>query len=144
MDGQPVWLASISRRRANGRQVYVPEWSASQRRDAERRLYDLVAGIGDPGRDRMFRMNITLCLHRAATDGEVAAAPPWFLTARGRGLAGPPVEIISETVQGALSTRPCANPTRQQLGDKSPHAWMPIQCGQCPSCLARLALMATR
>jgi hypothetical protein len=42
MNGQPVWLASISRERSSGSRLYVPEWSASQRRDADARLWRLI------------------------------------------------------------------------------------------------------
>jgi hypothetical protein len=136
MDGQPVWLASISRRRPNDRIVYVPDWSPSQRREAERLLRRVVDGIGDPSRERLFRMNITLCLHRAATDAEVAAQPAWFLQARGCGLAGGPVEVLSETVPGAASTKPCLAPQREWI-DRHPHAWIPIGCGLCEPCRAR-------
>jgi hypothetical protein len=137
MDGQPVWLASISRRRPNGRVLYVPEWSPSQRRDAEARLRRLLVGAGDESRERLFRMNVTLCLHRAASDAEVAAAPSWFLSARGCGLAGGPVEILGETVRGAASTKPCERPNRMQLERGNPHAWIPIDCGECRPCRAR-------
>lgn len=137
MNGQPVWLASLSRRRPNGRVLYVPEWSGSQRRDAERRLFDLLAGAGDSTQQRLFRMNVTLCLHRAATAEEVASAPSWFLTARGCGLAGGPVEVLSETVPGAASTKPCVAPRRERLDPVNPHAWLPVDCGRCDSCRAR-------
>jgi hypothetical protein len=137
MNGQPVWLASISRRRDNGRVLYVPEWSDSQRRAAEWTLRRTLRGVGNPDRERLFRMNVTLCLHRAATDAEVAAAPAWFLTARGCGLAGGPVEVLSETERGSASTRPCTTPGRHILEPTNPHAWVPIDCGLCEPCRAR-------
>jgi len=136
MDGQPVWLASISRRRPNSQVVYVPDWSPSQRREAERLLALVLRDAGDVSRERLFRMNVTLCLHRAATDDEVATAPSWFMTAPGCGLAGGPVEIIRETVPGGPSTRPCESPSLQRL-DRSPHGWIPIGCGLCAPCVAR-------
>lgn len=139
MNGQPVWLASISRRRNNGRFHYVPEWSAAQRREGERRLRALLDGVGDPTQERLFRMNITLCLHRAATADDIARAPAWFLTAPGRGLAGGPVEILSETVPGAASTKPCIAPGKQPLEYPHPHAWIPVDCGRCEPCRARAA-----
>lgn len=140
MKGQPVWLASISRRRDNGRVLYVPEWSASQRRDAERVLRRVVRGVGNPDRERLFRMNVTLCLHRAATDAEVRAAPPWFLTASGCGLAGGPVEILTETEIGSASTRPCEHPRRRILEPGAVHGWLPVDCGLCEPCRARAGL----
>jgi len=117
--------------------VYVPEWSPSQRRDAERLLRRLLDGVGDTTRERLFRMNVTLCLHRAATDAEVTAQPPWFLQAPGYGLAGGPVEVLSETVPGSPSTRPCIAPSRHVLEAGNPHAWIPVDCGQCEPCHAR-------
>lgn len=137
MDGQPVWLASISRMKPNGRTVYVPQWSAERRREAERLLRNVVVGVGDPTRERLFRMNVTLCLHRAATNEEVAAQPDWFLTAPGNGLAGGPVEVLSETVVGAASTKPCRSPRRYEIEKANPFAWIPIDCGGCEPCEAR-------
>jgi len=139
MNGQPVWLASISRMRPNGQTLYVPEWSPTQLREAEKSLRQVVEGIGNTKRERLFRMNVTLCLHRAATDEEVGAQPDWFLKAPGNGLAGGPVEVLSETELGAQSTRPCHAPQRLSLRDRNPHAWLPVDCGQCPPCLARIA-----
>lgn len=139
MNGQPVWLASISRMRPNGKTLYVPEWSAAQMRDAERRVRELVWGVGNPTRERLFRMNVTLCLHRAATDAEVRAQAPWFLTAPGSGLAGGPVQVLSETEPGSQSTRPCHHPERYPIDRNNTHAWIPIDCGSCVPCLARKA-----
>lgn len=142
MNGQPVWLASISRTRPNGKTLYVPEWSPSQMRECERRLRELVEGVGNPDRERLFRMNVTLCLHRAAADHEVAAQPSWFLTAPGCGLAGGPVEVLSETEPGSPSTRPCANPRRQMIYRDNLHAWIPRDCGTCEPCRARDGIAA--
>lgn len=139
MQGQPVWLASVSRQRPNGRMLYVPEWSPSQRRDAERQLRQVLEGVGNPSRERLFRMNVTLCLHRAATDAEVAAQPGSFLSEPGVGLAGGPVEVLSETEPGAPSTRPCEAPHRKAFVMGVPHAWLPVDCGRCEPCRARLA-----
>ena len=140
MKGQPVWLASVSRIRPNGKTLYVPEWSASQMRSGEKELRAMLEGVGDTSRERLFRMNVTLCLHRAATDEEVAAQPTWFLTAPGNGLAGGPVEVLSETEEGSPSTRPCLKPRRQVIEGGSPFGWIPLDCGLCPPCLARSGL----
>jgi hypothetical protein len=137
MNGQPVWLASISRIRNNGTRFYVPEWSESQLRDAERRLRLVVDGVGDVTKERLFRMNVTLCLHRAATDAEVAAQPDWFLKAPGCGLAGGPVQVLSETIAGSLSTKPCEAPRKQVIDRYSVHGWIPVDCGACEPCRAR-------
>jgi len=141
MNGQPVWLASISRFRPTGRRLYVPEWSASQLREAEKQLRLLVDGVGDVSRERLFRMNITLCLHRAATDAEVAAQPSWFLNAPGCGLAGGPVAVLSETVAGSASTKPCLQPRKHVIDATSVHGWIPVDCGRCEPCLAREAVI---
>lgn len=137
MNGQPVWLASVSRLRPNGRTLYVPEWSPRQMREGERLLREVLAGVGDTSRERLFRMNVTLCMHRAATNEEVQAQAPWFLTARGNGLAGGPVEILSETEAGSQSTRPCHHPGKYIIDSSNPHGWIPADCGSCPPCLAR-------
>ena len=139
MDGQPVWLCSISRLKPNGRTLYLPDWHPSVLRDAERLLRYTLEGVGDVTRERLFRMNVTLCLHRAATDDEVAAQGPEFLTAPGFGMAGGPVAILSETVPGSASTKPCEAPSRRKIKYDSPHAWLPIDCGKCDPCLARKA-----
>lgn len=134
-----MWLASISRFRQNGQIVYVPEWSPSQLREAERRLRQMVEGVGNDKRERLFRMNVTLCLHRAATDAEVTSQPPWFLSAPGNGLAGGPVEVLSETEAGDPSTKPCHDPKRYLIDGFNPHAWIPLDCGHCEPCRARIA-----
>lgn len=108
-------------------------------RAAEKLLRETVAGVGNSARERLFRMNVTLCLHRAATDEEVAAQPPWFLTAPGNGLAGGPVQVLNETEEGSQSTKPCFNPVRYVIDRDSPHGWIPTDCGQCEPCLAREA-----
>lgn len=36
-------------------------------------LHGALAGVGDPERERGCRMNVTLCLHRALSDSEIAA-----------------------------------------------------------------------
>jgi hypothetical protein len=137
MDGQPVWLASVSRFRSNGRRLYVPEWSLSQMREGERELRRLLVNVGDPLRERVFRMNVTLCLHRAATDAEVEAQPDWFMAAAGNGLAGGPVAVIAETVAGAASTKPCVAPGKTIIDRHSMHGWIPKDCGACEPCRAR-------
>jgi hypothetical protein len=140
MGGQPVWLASIGRvDRRNGRRIYVPEWTDRQLLDGVRQLRQVLRGVGNTRRERLFRMNVTLCLHRAATDAEVALQPPWFLTANGCGLAGGPIEILEETEPGTASTKPCAHPRREVIDDTNRYGWIPVDCGTCESCLARAA-----
>ncbi len=133
-----MWLASISRIHPNGKTLYVPEWSASQMRAAERELREMLIGVGNTNRERLFRMNVTLCLHRAATNDEVAAQPGWFLTCAGNGMAGGPVEVLSETEIGSDSTRPCRSPKKFVIDHGSPHGWIPTDCGVCEPCVARV------
>lgn len=137
MNGQPVWLASISRWR-EGSPVAVPRWSEATRLEAEAALRATLEGVGDSTRERLFRMNVTLCLHRAATAVEVAGQPDWFHTHPAIGLAGGPVEVLWENTLGADSTKPCRHPRKVQFpGAKDPLLWIPQDCGQCRSCRAR-------
>lgn len=80
-----------------------------------------------------------LRVHRAATDDEVARQPDHFHHGVGCGLAGGPVEVISETVPGSLSTKPCLNMGREPFDTRSPHGWIPRGCGRCDTCVAREA-----
>ena len=145
MNGRPVWLASISRRRPSGTTLYVPEWSPAQLREAEKLLLRTLLGVGDPNQERLFRMNITLCLHRAASAWDLSHVPAWFYAAPGTGLAGGPVAILRETVPGRASTKPCLAPIRDPLPGPigiplSPHAWVPKDCGRCEPCRSRARL----
>ena len=137
MNGQPVWLASISRWKPNGEPLVVPRWSPEMRLDAETRLRAALSGVGDTARERLFRMNVTLCLHRAATAHEVAQQPEWFHSHPACGLAGGPVEVLWENTLGAASTKPCRNPLKRMLGKSDPLLWLPVDCGRCESCRAR-------
>lgn len=138
MDGQPVWLASLSRTNiATGRLIPTARWAPSWRARAVELLRLAVAGVGDPTRERHFRMNATMCLHRALTDAEVAAMPAYFHTEPATDMAGGPVEVLWENVPGAPSTRPCARPRRTLLDPSEPDLWIPEDCGECGSCLAR-------
>lgn len=92
--------------------------------------------VGDTSRERLFRMNITYCLHRAATDAEVLGQDEHFRCEAPTGLAGGPIEILSETEPGAASTRPCIAPTKHHI-DRDPLLWVPIDCGACEPCRAR-------
>jgi hypothetical protein len=108
-------------------------------REGERQLRAMLESVGNANRERLFRMNVTLCLHRAATDDEVAAQPSWFLTCPGNGMAGGPVEVLSETEIGSDSTRPCLNPKKAIIDRWNPYGWIPTDCGVCGPCAARAA-----
>lgn len=143
MDGVPVYLASMSRKHpVLGHYLVTEEWTPLQLQDGVRQLRQLLGPAGDQSRERVFRMNLTLCVHRAMRDDEVAKLPAWFWDEGAAGLAGGPVEILSETVPGRPSTRPCTNPTKQPLdlgGKSNPKIWLPVDCGWCESCLGRKA-----
>jgi hypothetical protein len=103
-----------------------------------------VGPAGNPNRERIFRMNVTVCLHRAATAEDLAQVPAWFHTAEPTDLAGGPVAVLWENEEGSLSTRPCQNPERIPLDRANPLLWFPGDCEQCPPCLARLAVQEGR
>lgn len=145
MDGVPVYLASLSRRSAlTGRPIATGLWMAETRERSADILRDVVGPLGDPGRERLFRMNVTLCLHRALTDAEVAALPPSFRDAPPLDVAGGPIEVLRETVPGRPSTRPCERPSRESLYPGNAQLWVPIDCGACPPCLARIEIERAR
>jgi hypothetical protein len=100
-------------------------------------LWELMEGVGDEARQRLFRMNVTTCLHRAATDAEVATLPESFHTSPAIGLAGGPVEVLWETVPGKPSTKPCEHPTRALVIPDRPDLWVPVDCERCEPCRAR-------
>jgi hypothetical protein len=143
MDGVPVYLASLSHYSPlTDAIVFVPSWPQAWRRDGAALLRALIGEMGDPRRERLFRMNVTLCLHRALREDEIARLPPAFWEGDPQAIAGAPVEVLWESIPGGLSTKPCARPFRMALPGYAghPHGWIPLDCGQCPSCLARLAV----
>lgn len=145
MNGTPVWLCSISRRAPGGRTLPTPLWSPSVMAESVALLRRVVGPAGNPARERVFRMQVTLCLHRALTDAEIAGLPDWFHEADPTDLAGGPVEILEETEPGAESTKPCHDPERVPLpGARGPLLWFPADCGRCPPCEARAAIMDRR
>ncbi len=98
----------------------------------------LMAGVGDVDRQREFRMCITLCRHRALTQGEFDALPVWWHEAPPYDIAGGPVEVRwHRGVPESPSTKPCANPHRERVGSPVERLWLPMDCGACESCLAR-------
>lgn len=137
MGGVPVWLASYSLRNKKGMLVTTDLFDAVQRRRARDVLLQALAGVGDVNRFRLFRMQVTTCLHRALTDEErdaICACP----LGRPRYIAGLPVEIIEERgVPDIPSTRPCLTPSRRPLDPKNARAWLPVGCGTCEPCRAR-------
>lgn len=140
MNGQPVWLASASLRDRNGRLLPSREWHRTRDGDRARKvLYRTLDGVGDQHRQRLFRMPITVCLHRAATDQEVRGLPDWWRDVPAAHLAGGSVEILWETEPGSPSTRPCLAPR-----DVTLDGWgrLPAieDCGDCEPCHARAGI----
>jgi hypothetical protein len=141
MRGSPVWLASISRRPQGRREALSTQvWSPSTMQDSVDLLRRILGPAGNPDRERIFRMQVTLCIHRALTDAEVAALPDSFHAAEATDLAGGPVEILFETEDSGPSTRPCLNVKRLPLSRTDPLLWFPGDCGDCVPCLARRKL----
>lgn len=145
MRGRPVWLASISRRsRVTDRILATGLWEDRTRKESAALLRRLLGPAGDPRYERLFRMNVTMCLHRALAPDDLAQLPASFFEAEPIDLAGGPIEILEETEEGLETTKPCHDPERVSLDDTNPLLWFPVDCERCPPCLARLALGSAR
>lgn len=139
MGGRPVWLASVSQWQ-HGRLVPTSRWGDGVRAAGLRVARRALGDVGDPTMERGFLMSATLCYHRGASDSEIDALPPGP-----GGLAGPPFDdVIYETADcpaPALSFRPCDRRTYRRL---SAGVSLPVDdCGECPSCAARAAILGT-
>jgi len=142
MNGRPVWLASVSRRDVNGAIIGTANWSKRERKRLTEYLRTDVLGVlGDANVERVFRMNITLCIHRLCTPQEAAWAKSCWTGKEIRDLAGAPIEVLEEKgCLSAPSTRPCLNPGHVIIIPTRPDLWVPRDCGSCASCKARAAL----
>jgi hypothetical protein len=137
MDGQPVWLASVSIiRKVNGI-IGTADWPPPLVDRMQRRLENVLGGVGDSSQQRSFRMNVTLCRHRALTAEEVAGLPAYFHADPPIDLAGGPVEILWENVPGRASTQPCLSPEHRTMDPYRLDLWIPGDCGECAPCEAR-------
>jgi hypothetical protein len=136
--GEPVWLASAAvKDRKTGRTIAVPRWTMEQNQHARAFLEEVLEGVGDPNRYRLFRMNITLCYHRALSPDERAKLPGNWDELPG-GCAGGPVAVLqSKGVTNRAAAMPCQKPGRDLLDPTRPDLWRPADCGECPPCLAR-------
>lgn len=143
MDGQPVWLCSVSHMdRRTGQIKATGKWDKEEVAMAERLAHSALKGVGDPARERAFRMNITFCIHRAVSDAEKAAMPRQWDAAPGW-LAGGPIEILwSRGIQHRPAAMPCVSPTKVIIEPSRPDLWFPEDCGECEPCLARAAIVA--
>jgi hypothetical protein len=141
MRGAPVWLASLSRRSPlTGGRLATPLWSPELMDTSIELLHRVLDGAGMPERERIFRMQVTVCIHRALNDAELQQLPDYFWQDDATDLAGGPVEILFESEPGLASTRPCDNPTRIPLDARQPLLWFPGDCGDCAPCRARAKL----
>lgn len=138
MNGTPVWLASVSHKSKT-----TDRWVRQEHATAKAMLLRVLQGVGDESRQRVFRMCVTLCMHRALTEAEIAGLPQSFHDAEAVDVAGGPVEIVEETEPGSPSTRPCESPTMidlaEALGRNISHkgATFAQDCGNCIPCIAR-------
>jgi hypothetical protein len=102
-------------------------------------LHAALEGLGQPDRERCFRMNVSLCLHRGATPEEVAALPDTWHDDES-GMAGGPVAVLWERgVKALTSALPCESPRHKTVIPGRPDLWIPVDCGRCAPCLARKA-----
>jgi len=137
--GRPVWLASASWRGPEGT-IATGDWNPEQLRRAKQNVENALAGAGDPAHQRLFRMNITLCLHRACSAAELARLPAEFY-ALGGGLAGGPIEILeSRGMPGLPRELPCEKPGREIIDAARPDLWLPRDCGRCTPCRDRASI----
>lgn len=136
MDGQPVWLCSVSHQGPGGI-IATGVWSPGDYKLAEWLAHSALYGVGVPTRERAFRMNITFCIHRAVSDAEKARLPACWGRAPGF-LAGGPVEVLwSRGIEHKLAALPCVNPAHLVIAPTRPDLWLPRDCGACGPCLAR-------
>ena len=138
MSGRPVWLASVSRWNAwTGTPIYTAQWEGRDRSRMLDVLHAVLGEAGEPERERCFRMNLTMCLHRAVSDAELAVIPASWHAAPPVHMAGGPVEVLwSKGVEDTPSTKPCKRPGREPFSG----TWLPIDCGRCGPCRARRAI----
>lgn len=130
-----MWLASVSLRNRRGI-VATGKWDRAERQEADRLIGLLLEGLGDETRERRFRMNITLCHHRALREDEMEQMGLGGSCAID--IAGAPLEVLwSRGVKESASAMPCANPRRRIIDLKRPDLWIPEGCGKCESCEAR-------
>ena len=130
-----MWLASASLRGRDGKIVGTERWTPEMFDRVSAGLDVLLDGVGDVDRQREFRMCITLCRHRALTEGEFKLLPVWWHDAPAVDIAGGPVEVRwHRGIPERPSTQPCVAPGKERL---SVGLWLPVDCGRCEPCLAR-------
>ena len=141
MDGQPVWLCSVSRVR-RAQTLATKKWTKGEFAAAEAIAHDNLEGIGIPECERAFRMNITFCIHRALNVVELLRLPSWRELPGG--LAGGPVEVLwSRGIPHRDAAMPCHCPGHLVIDSSRPDLWIPEDCGECPPCVARERIHST-
>lgn len=136
MGGVPVWLASVSNRDINHNIIGVAQWDKKTMDRACALLLAAVEGVGDHSKQRLFRMNVTLCMHTACSEQEIATLPGGWENIV-QGIAGGPVQVLWESIPGSASTKPCEFPKRRVVIPGRPDLWVPQDCGCCDPCVAR-------
>lgn len=135
MDGQPVWLCSVSRGR-RAQTLATKNWTKSEFEFAEGIAHDTLDGVGSPECERAFRMNITFCIHRTLNVVEQLRLQSWRELPGG--LAGGPVEVLwSRGIPHREAAMPCYRPGHLVIDKARPDLWIPEDCGKCPPCVAR-------
>jgi hypothetical protein len=138
MDGEPVWLVSGSLRDYRGEIVQTSRMKGAERVRVLDAMQEVLDGIGNADHERCFRMNATLCIHRALRDEEKATLSADWCARPAIHLAGGPVELLwSRGTQDKPSVRPCRKPFKRWL---TATLWLPTDCGRCAPCMARHAI----
>ena len=87
-------------------------------------------------------MCATMCRHRALTREEALSLPADWWTEPAVDLAGGPVEVLWEHgTKHTLSTQPCYTPEWVPIDDSGTLKF-PADCGECPTCQARKAIVS--
>lgn len=139
MGGRPVWLASVAMRGPGGEIVPTPALSAHRFARAQAIARQALEGAGDRGREVLFRMNLSTCLHRGLTEAEEASLPESFHRFCATDTAGTAVEVLYVRGVSGVAHLPCERPTKRYLRAE-PHYWLPEPCGECGPCAAREAV----
>ena len=138
MNGLPVWLASVTLRDIKGAIRPTGSFSPEDMVCVSSLLDLALQGLGDASMERQFRMNATVCRHRVLTRAEADRLPEEWWTEPAVAIAGGPVELLWEKgIKPCVSTRPCADPI--WLPILGSDLTVPIDCGECASCVARKA-----
>lgn len=135
-----MWLASVTLRDRRNSIRPTETFDDEDRARATAALDLALQGLGDPSRERQFRMCSTTCRHRAVRPDEADALPEDWWTAVATDIAGGPVELLWEKgIPHSVGSEPCLDPTFMALSREDPRLKFPLDCGECPPCRARAA-----